>query len=347
MDWIRAFTAKPYPPREAFGLVWRNVAGASFRNPHALQFVPRSTRLNEIKPALTLGLGGDVMSMFGKALRFAPDVSAFFAPCDKVLLNFEGVITEQRQISPDQKHTRPILDALDGLATRDKLVLSLANNHTGDFGEDECRRSLDLLKAEGFTAFGLLESPFIDLHEHLRVATGTRWSNREGRHLAWLHDPVQYTRPGAFNLLYPHWGYELEVYPRQDLVAQMGHWLRRFDAVVGHHSHTPQPITVQGGADGVQRLAAYSLGDLCFGMAFRNLPTFKYYAFGLVARATLGPLVADPTRWAIGELDWSFVECRLAGKGQGFEVVLQDDIPLFKPRDIAAPARTAQATAAG
>ena len=202
VDWIRAFTAKPYPTREAFGLVWRNLAGASFRNPHDLRFTPRHTRLNEILPELTLGLGGDVMSMFGKALRFAPEVAGFFSPCHKVLLNFEGVITEQRQISPDQKHTRPILGALDGLATRDKLVLSLANNHTGDFGEAECRRSLSMLHDEGFTAFGLTETPFIDLHERLRVATGTRWSNREGGHLAWLRDPTQYVRPGAFNLLY-------------------------------------------------------------------------------------------------------------------------------------------------
>ena len=345
VDWIRAFTAKPYPPREAFGLVWRNLAGASFRNPHDLRFTPRHTRLNDIHPQLTLGLGGDVMSMFGKALRFAPEVAGFFSPCDKVLLNFEGVITEQRQISPDQKHTRPILGALDGLATRDKLVLSLANNHTGDFGEAECRRSLSMLHDEGFTAFGLTESPFIDLHERLRVATGTRWSNREGNHLAWLRDPTQYVRPGAFNLLYPHWGYELEVYPRRDLVAQMGDWLTSFDAVVGHHSHTPQPITVQRGADGVRHLAAYSLGDLCFGMAYAKLPTFKYYAYGLIARATLGPLVSAPDRWAIGELSWSFVECRPAGKGQGFEVVLKDDIPLFNARDIA-PAAAQHATQA-
>lgn len=329
LDWIRAFTAKPYPAREALGLIWRNLAGASFRNPQSLRFVPRQMLLNPIEPRLTLGFGGDVMSMFGKPLVFDPAVAAFFRPCDRVLLNFEGVITDQRQISPDQKHTRPILRALDGLAPRDKLVLSLANNHTGDFGEAECRQSLALLQDEGFAAFGLIESPFIDLGEHLRVVTGTRWSNREGQHLAWLKAPAQWVRPGAFNVLYPHWGYELEVYPRNDVAAQMAQWLTMFDAVIGHHSHTPQPITVQRGADGPQRLAAYSMGDLCFGMAYRQLPTFKYYAFGLVGRMTIGPLLADPSRWAAGELRWSFVECRSRGRGQGFEVVLQDHIPLF------------------
>lgn len=348
LDWIRAFTAKPYPPREALGLIWRNLAGASFRNPQGLRFVPRRTLLNLIDPRLTLGFGGDVMSMFGKPLVFDSSVAAFFQPCDRVLLNFEGVITNRRQISPDQKHTRPILHALDGLAPRDKLVLSLANNHTGDFGEAECRRSLALLQDEGFAAFGLVESPFIDLGEHLRVVTGTRWSNREGQHLAWLKDPARWVRPGAFNVLYPHWGYELEVYPRNDVAAQMTQWLSAFDAVIGHHSHTPQPITVQRGTDGLQRLAAYSMGDLCFGMAYRNLPTFKYYAFGLIGRMTIGPLHADPSRWAAGELEWSFVECRPLGRGQGFEVVLHEHIPLFRPQAVApsTPAQPQPASAA-
>ena len=116
------------------------------------------------------------------------------------------MITDRRQISPDQKHTRPILQALDGLAPRDKLVLSLANNHTGDFGEAARRQSLALLQAEGFAAFGLVESPFIDLGEHLRVVTGTRWNNREGQHLAWLKDPAPWARPGAFTCSTPTGG---------------------------------------------------------------------------------------------------------------------------------------------
>lgn len=336
MYWLRAFTAKPYPPREACGLIWRNLAGADRRNPAGLRFGPRHLALNPIHPALTLGFGGDVMSMFDRPLRFAPGVVGFFGDCDHVLLNFEGVITDQRQVSPDQKHTRPILDALAQLAPRQRLVLSLANNHTGDFGEAACRACLDLLRSEGFASFGLRETPFLDLGPHLRLVTGTRWSNREGAHLAWLDEPQRHARAGALNVLYPHWGYELELFPRRDLVAQMGRWLDVFDAVVGHHSHTPQPMAIEH-AGGVARLAAYSLGDLCFGMAWRRLPTFKYYAYGIVARATAGPLVRDPGRWALGEVTWSFVECRFLGAGRGFEVRLIDDVPFIPPSARALP----------
>lgn len=339
--WLRAFTAKPYPPREALGLVRRNLLGAARDNPAGLRYAPRHFALNAITPRLTLGFGGDVMSMFDRPLSFATPVAQFFKSCDHVLLNFEGVITDQRQISPDQKHTRPILDAITQLAPRERLVLSLANNHTGDFGEDACRRCVDLLKAEGFTSFGLAENPVIDLGDHLRLVTGTRWSNRHGAHLAWLEDPARHVRPGGINVLYPHWGYELELFPRAMLVAQMRQWLRSFDAVVGHHSHTPQPLGVERNDQGVARLAAYSLGDLCFGMAWRNLPTFKYYAFGMVARATMGPLVHDPAQWALGEVDWSFVECCFLGRGRGFEVRLVDEVPFIPPSARPQVSRTA------
>lgn len=330
VNWLRAFTAKPYPPREAWGVVWRNLAGASFANPAGLQFAPRTSPLNDITPVMTLGFGGDVMSMFGRQLHVNDSVRLFFQDCDHVVLNFEGVISDQPQISPDQKHTRPILDALCQLAPRERLLLSMANNHTGDFGEAECRRCLDLLSAEGFRHFGVLESPFFDLTPSVRVVTGTRWSNRTGQHLSWLNDPTVHAKPDALNVLYPHWGYELEVYPRQQQVDQMQAWLRPFDAVVGHHSHTPQPITTLQGTDGVGKLAAYSLGDLCFGMAYKRLPTFKNYVWGTALKVTAGPLKSNPQRWALGEMSWTFVECIYRSRAEGFELRTVPDCDLFQ-----------------
>ncbi|HET6789047.1 MAG TPA: CapA family protein, partial [Aquabacterium sp.] len=179
MRWNRAFTANPYPVDEGLGVIWRNFVGAKRTNPAGVGFTPRTTPLNDITPQLTLGLGGDVMSMFGRPLRFDASVRDFFAPCDHVVLNFEGVITDELQISPDQKHTPPILDALREVAEPARLVLGLSNNHTGDFGEKACRDCVVDLERQGFKTFGLCETPFIDLGDQLRVVTGTQWSNRE------------------------------------------------------------------------------------------------------------------------------------------------------------------------
>lgn len=328
MEFLKLFTAKPYPAREALGLMWRGLRGPDTRNPGGVSFAPTHVVLNDITPRLTLGFGGDAMSMFDKPLSFGPSVHDFFAPCDRLVVNFEGVITDRKAYNPDQKHTTRILEALARLKAPQHTVLSLANNHTGDFGEAECRRSAALLRERGFSTFGLLEDPFIDLGQELRLVTGTWWSNRGGDHLAWLTDPVPHVRPGAFNVLFPHWGYEFELHPRAPQVDKMAQWLQHFDAVLGHHSHTPQPITVQPSAQG-HKVAAYSLGDLCFGMPYKHLPVVKYLPYGLIARMTIGPRRDAPDQWAAGELNWSFIDCSHRTSDGGFEVRTVSSIPFF------------------
>lgn len=334
MDFLRHFTAKPYPPSEGLSLLWRGLSGADRRNPGKVEFAPRQAVLNEITPHLTLGFGGDVMSMFDKPLQVGPSVRDFFAGCDHVMLNFEGIITDKRRYNPDQKHTVRILEALAQFAPPERTVLSMANNHTGDFGEAECRRCLALLNERGFTTFGLGEQPFIDLGDHLRIVTGTWWSNRDGQHLAWLKDPLAHVRAGAFNVLFPHWGYELELYPRLPQVRTMQRWLESFDAVLGHHSHTPQPITMLPSLQGL-KVAAYSLGDLCFGMAYKGMPGLKYFPYGIIARLTIGPRVDSPDQWATGELTWSFIDCDHRSKQDGFVIDTVEHIPFF-PADFKA-----------
>jgi Bacterial capsule synthesis protein PGA_cap len=335
---VRPMTANPYSTAEGLRMLLRFLTGGSLDNPHGLQFVPKRTRLNEIDPKITLGFAGDAMSMWERHLQFDSSVVKFFEPCDKVLLNFEGVITEREQISPDQKHTRPVLDALAQMAPKSKLVLSMANNHTADFGEKECRRCLALLTREGFDYFGVSDKPFIDLSPDVRAITGTQWSNRKGNHIAWLDGVEQYRRTGGLNVLFPHWGYEMDLYPRKSVVEQMGTWLTQFDAVVGHHSHNPQPVTVQADPDGIKRLGAYSMGNLSFGMAFRDRLIFKYLTWGAILKITAGPLLSQPDRWAVGDLSWEFIECTEMPNKAGFEVRTVDNCVLYPPERIPASA---------
>lgn len=337
--WLRPFTSRPYPPREAVGVLWRNLVGPSFANPTGLAWGPQHLALNDITPALTLGFGGDVMSMFDKPLVVDEAVHAFFAACDHVVLNFEGVITDAPQIAPDQKHTPRILDDLQALAPAERLVLSLANNHTGDYGEAACQACMALLSHRGFRHFGVRNSPIHDLHPMVRLITGTEWSNREGRHLAWLTEPGSLVKPGALNIGFPHWGYELEAYPRASLVQRAAQWLEQVDAIVAHHCHMPQPLQVvapSAGSPGVKKLVAYSLGDLCFGLA-SDRPFFWPYQWGSVLRMTVGPLKAQPERWAIGTADWRFVHCGPVASGQAQRLSLHDRCALtsltpLKPR---------------
>jgi hypothetical protein len=105
-------------------------------------------------------------------------------------------------------------------------------------------------------------------------------SNQHADDLLWLHKPDEapdFRREGAVNLLYPHWGNELEAWPRKPLV-ELGHaFARHYDAIIGHHAHNPQPVEVHGGVP-----IAYGLGDFCF---FYNLPTYRH---GVIIRIELG-----------------------------------------------------------
>jgi hypothetical protein len=321
----------PYPFGEAIGVVWRNIVGPSRNNPANVQFIPKSITLNDIEPELTLGVGGDVMMMFGRKLQFGDCIKDFFAPCDAILLNMEGVITDHPKKGPDQKHDPCIIDDLARLFDPKQTYLSLANNHSGDFGMDECYRSQRMFEQAGFHSFGLRQTPYIDIHPALRVVTGTQWSNRPCHDLVWLDEsPEQYRRHDAFNLLFPHWAYEMECYPRQTSVAQMQQWLRQFDGVIGHHAHVPQPITSYQTQDQRQQLAAYSLGDLCFGLGFKNRPILKHYPYGIVARLQIGRLRSNPALWSVGRCDWSFTESDSSADRLIFSTKLASSVDYFK-----------------
>lgn len=321
----------PYPNiADGISLVLRNLLGPSKKNPENIQYVPRRTVANDIVPEVTLGFGGDIMMMFGKPWRVSDELKAFFQPCDAVLLNMEGVVTDHKKKGPDQKHDAAIIDQLKEAFSPEKTWLNFANNHAGDFGGDECRKSFGLFKKAGFNGFGLRDCPFADVHPSVRVMTGTQWSNRDdGDNMVWLDEqPEQHCADDKYNLLFPHWSYEMECYPRPWATTRMKHWLSKFDGVVGHHSHTPQPVTLED-KNGVKVLAAYSLGGFCFGLARRNVMSVKHYGYGLVARVTIGRLKSDPTKLAVGEVAWEFIECFPNDKNE-MVTTTTEQLPYFK-----------------
>lgn len=319
----------PYTLHEGLGVVKRNIFGPTFHNHGNVDFIPQKMILNDITSKFTLGLGGDVMMMFGHALIMDQSVKSFFAECDAMLLNMEGVITDHKKRGPDQKHDPQIIQQLATLFRPDQTWLSFANNHSADFGREECFTSIEHFKAAGFHCFGTAEKPYADIHPNLRVITGTQWSNKPTQDLAWLDQSCeQYIDASKFNLLYPHWGYEMECYPRYEAVKQMSLWLNCFDSVIGHHSHTPQPIQIVE-KNHLKKIAAYSLGDFCFGMASKSKPGLKHYPYGLVIKVQIGPLNNQPGKWAVGQVDWSFIDCDLQ-TNQQYHLKRVEKIPYFK-----------------
>jgi hypothetical protein len=183
---------------------------------------------------------------------------------------------------------------------------------------------LDLLRKNQFHIFGLKDTPFLDLDPLIRIVTGTWWANMLTDLVADLHDCFQFIDPSKFNICYPHWGYEMELYPRPYTVEIGDLLLDRFDMVIGHHSHTPQPITTRkrGNDTSSPKLIAYSLGDFCNGLLY------DIYRFGLVTKITLS-LTSDQL-WTPVNGEWKFVETIPDPHQNTGHVLIRDSIPYFQ-----------------
>jgi hypothetical protein len=292
----------PYSMKESIKRIRRTIFGPKKNNTCSVDYIPKSFQLNEITPKFTISFIGDIMAMNSKQLIIEQSVKQFIKGSDFLIGNFEGTITSEKKKLMDKRHKPQIMDTLETLFPPNKTFLSVANNHSGDFGVDRFSTSVNQLKERGFNVFGTEENPFIDLSDEIRVVGSTRWSNRPCNYLVELEDSNRYIKEGSFNILFPHWGYELELYPRIEIINHGRISLEKFDALIGHHSHCPQPISFFP-IDNRNKLIAYSLGDFCLGSESTKREVMQY---GVVIKAEIGK---DPEgKWLIGKVEWNFLK---------------------------------------
>jgi hypothetical protein len=313
----------PYNGRESAGWLWRNLTGPKRADETGVRFLPSPTRLNEITPRLRIAFLGDVMDVRGRGLVFDPAIAEFLTDADFLVANFEGTLTAARKTMPfDQVHRPDTLAALAGLFPPEKTYWSIANNHAADFGEAACRASIARLRERGYHVFGTADEPSAAPCPEVRLIAWTRWSNHASAFLPHGATPdAGLFRPGSFNIFYPHWGYELEWFPRRETVALGRRLLANCDAVIGHHPHTPQPVTsYPDAATGREKPLAFSLGDFSF-----CGPRFAFYRWGLMVKLEIGPTAAG--LWAAGRVDWRFTRCDADTPGL-LRVRISDEPPI-------------------
>ena len=282
--------------------------------------------MNPVDKKCRIGFIGDIMDLNGKALKVSESLKGFFSDCDVLIGNFEATLTHARKPwITDLRHDGKVLEGLAALFPPERTFLSVANNHAGDFSPeifmDSCRR----VEGAGFNIFGTVDRPFAEVVDQVRVYTASRWSNKPTRLIPDMGfvDTFDTGRSG-FHVFYPHWGWEFEMFPRLEIIGEARRFLARFDAVIGHHSHTPQPVCAHE-TSGVVKPVAYSLGNFCFGRPFRN------YYFGLALKMDIGLLLGQSgskvARWAAGECTWSFLQCRFLNSRE-LLIDLTEELPL-------------------
>jgi hypothetical protein len=290
----------PYNFREEMGWLRRNVTGVKTFNPCRIQALPQHSYLNQIQPQMTLCFIGDIMDMRGNILMIGAGLKAFVRPCDFLIGNFEATITRARKPRlAAQRQDPAILDSLANLFPSHRTVLSLANNHTGDFSADILHHSTSVIKQLGFHVFGLNRNVSVDFKGQARIVAASMWSNFPSADMISFQSLDQHILSDAFNIAYPHWGFELENFPRPSIVQEGVRLLNYYDAIIGHHSHSPQPVMARRVDDDI-KLIAFSLGDFCTGLKKRE------YRHGLVCKIEIGP--GNNGRWKIGAVEWRYTE---------------------------------------
>lgn len=207
------------------------------------------------------------------------DVAAALADADLTVGNLECAIVKRGHVE-DKGFTFRAPESALPLLKRHFSAVSLANNHSGDFGKDGFRSQLELLREAKLPYFGgganLREArrPLLMTVRGRRVAflgyndfppkrfaagpatPGTAWLNESDA----VADVKAARGKADLVLLFLHWGDDLVV----DVTAEQKALARKLidagaDAVIGGHAHVTQ--TVEFYRD---RPIVYSLGNFVF-----------------------------------------------------------------------------------
>ncbi|MER9233135.1 CapA family protein [Mesorhizobium sp. M0622] len=251
-------------------------------------FAPAAATLLEPMPARVVRLAfvGDISAVANRDTpECDPAIAALLASADLVVGNCESPVVERpsavlgtRLGTRHAMSERFLAEALAAAGiSREKLVLSLANNHVldqGIAGFDETVAAVARLGIRTIGAGAPVERFAVGALT-IGFAAFTLWRNADaaqfGGRVSMASNPAQWPRDAAEGVdllcVVPHWDWEFRHFPRAKtrtlarLLAEHGVGL-----VAGHHAHVVQPIERIG-----KTLVAYGLGDF-FGTALARQP---------------------------------------------------------------------------
>lgn len=239
----------------------------------------------------------------------------FLRESDFTLINLEACITEQRQSS--LATIKPYLDWTDQVETPSLLkrlqvdAVSLANNHTMDFGAKGMEEMVHLLREQRIAFLGAgmsTEEAENVLHHHvvigektLHVIVASGFEHRKN-HVDWDYyatsdsagvnswekssvvrqvKKMRELYPEAFLIAFPHWGSNYQYVSERQKALAKNIIDAGADLIVGHGSHMMQEIEWYKG-----RWVIYGLGNFVYNSPGR-FSRYDVLPFGLLARLNL------------------------------------------------------------
>ena len=307
-EWKVQSISRPYGIKDFLKVVLLNLTKISKSNECEIEFTKKNFKLNDCESDIRLGFLGDLMPMYKKSWSLDNSMKDFFSEIDYLVCNFEGLVSglmEEGGVLLSQNHSTQILEELTNILPAEKIILSVANNHSADYGIKYFYKNVEFLESLGFKVIGLRDRANIVLEDRINLVGATQWSNQHHGYLSFLENSSDFKVDGKVNILYPHWGYELEMFPRKEFHDQAMTLIEEWDGIVGHHSHIPGPVTV---IDSIKKKPLiYSLGDSSTGLPRRR------YKHGIALTLDIGRDVEGGD--CISQGTWSFTKLMKASKG--------------------------------
>ncbi len=148
-------------------------------------------------------------------------------------------------------------------------IVSLANNHTLNFGQDGLNQTRKILTENNITYFG---SPSNN-PAYTATTTCVRdvcvgvigWNEFGFANDAFIVDKIKEIRPTVdYLVIYPHWGIEYDLKPNTKQKRLAHQWIDAgADVIIGMHPHVVQTIEIYKG-----KYIFYSLGNFIFDQYF-------------------------------------------------------------------------------
>ena len=193
---------------------------------------------------------------------FFENVRSILAEDDLTFANLEGPLTDrgERQYKTFAFHGSPSYTQI--LQDGSIEAVTLANNHSGDYGEIGLEDTKQYLKEAGITYCSEDEVAFTEV-QGVKVALIGIYAVDQEDKSAQVSTSIAKAKNGGADLIVVafHWGTELVATP-DSVQRSLGHLAidEGADLVVGHHPHVLQGIEEYNG-----EYIVYSLGNFCFG----------------------------------------------------------------------------------
>ena len=267
---------------------------------HAPQYIPKKKVFLKGTPLKSIVFVGDFLGIGNKNLIIGNELHDFIKTADFFVGNFEGVIKKSNiPIAYKQHSTIKLLNKLNEYIPLNKTVFSLANNHTYDFEIQGFKDTVKILEEHGCHVFGLFDKPSINLSDNIQVTGFTTRFNNKNTTIKSFDNSINSYNTSLFNILYPHWGDEFELYPSLEQIEWVKKILSGWDAVIGHHPHVPQPVSLYK-TDSKNKIAAYSIGN------FTVSKNYKFLSFGIVLKLNIGK--SENNCLEILSTEWEFIK---------------------------------------